>query len=347
MTRVGIVGIGFMGMVHYLSYQKTPGVQVVAICERNKRRRAGDWRSIKGNFGPAGEQMDLSGVRTFDNLDAMLAGDDIDLIDVTLPPSLHAEVSVKALNSGRHVFCEKPMSLSIDECQRMAAAAAEADRRLMIGHVMPYFPEFSWALRVIRSGEFGRLLGGSFKRVIADPSWLANYWDPEQVGGPMLDLHVHDAQFIRLVYGMPQAVQTSGRTRKGLPEYWHALFDYGSSGPTVHVVGGTINQQGRGFNHGFEIHLEGATLAFEFAVTGDKAEFLCPPTLFKSDGSIDHPELTGSDPMDSFAAEIADVVCSVRDGVNAEALDSRYAQDAIELCHRQAESLQRRTPISV
>ena len=61
MIQVGIVGLGFMGMIHYLTYRKIPGVRVAAICEVNERRLTGDWTDIKGNFGPAGEQMDLSG----------------------------------------------------------------------------------------------------------------------------------------------------------------------------------------------------------------------------------------------------------------------------------------------
>ena len=54
MIRVGIAGIGFMGMTHYLAYQKIRGVKVAALCEQDAKRLAGDWRSIKGNFGPAG-----------------------------------------------------------------------------------------------------------------------------------------------------------------------------------------------------------------------------------------------------------------------------------------------------
>ena len=61
MIQVGIVGLGFMGMIHYLTYRKLPGVRVAAICEVNERRLTGDWTDIKGNFGPAGEQMDLVG----------------------------------------------------------------------------------------------------------------------------------------------------------------------------------------------------------------------------------------------------------------------------------------------
>ena len=60
MINVGIAGIGFMGMIHYLAYQKIRGVKVRAICEQDPKRLAGDWRTIKGNFGPQGEMMDLS-----------------------------------------------------------------------------------------------------------------------------------------------------------------------------------------------------------------------------------------------------------------------------------------------
>src|SRR5262245_29271349 len=226
MIQVGIVGLGFMGMVHYLSYRKIPGVRVAAICEVNERRLAGDWTDIKGNFGPAGEQMDLSVVATFTRLDDMLQMADLDLIDVTLPPAMHADATVAALGAGKHVFCEKPMSLRLDECQRMTAAAEAASRRLYIGHVLPFFPEYAWALQTVRSGQYGALRGGAFRRVISDPTWLRNFWSAKEVGGPLFDLHVHDAHFIRLLFGMPESVITRGRTRNDLPEFWHTQFIY-------------------------------------------------------------------------------------------------------------------------
>ena len=88
MFHVGIVGIGFMGMIHYLAYQRLRGVKVHAICEQDPLRRGGDWRTIKGNFGPPGELMDLSGVAQYADLDAMLADPKLDLIDICLPTAL-------------------------------------------------------------------------------------------------------------------------------------------------------------------------------------------------------------------------------------------------------------------
>ena len=95
MTRVGIVGIGFMGMIHYLAYQRLRGVKVHAICELDPVRRGGDWRTIKGNFGPPGELMDLSGVAQYADLDAMLADPELDLVDICLPTALHAPAAIR------------------------------------------------------------------------------------------------------------------------------------------------------------------------------------------------------------------------------------------------------------
>ena len=343
MTQVGVVGLGFMGMVHYLSYQKLQGVNVVAICEQLAHRLQGDWTDIKGNFGPPGEKMDLSGVRTYSTIEEVLADPDIDLIDITLPPNMHAETAIKSLRAGKHVFCEKPMSLTTEDCQQMFSAATSNKMQLYVGHVLPFFPEYAWALEIVKSGEYGKVLGGSFKRVISDPSWLTNYWLADRIGGPMLDLHVHDAHFIRLLFGTPNTISTQGRIREGLAEYWNTQFDYGDK--AVHATSGTINQQGRPFLHGFEINLEQATIAFEFAVTADGAKYLCQPTLFDSSGKELHPELGDGDPMNAFAAELSEVVACVKAERSSELLNAELARDAVKLCEKQTESLHRNCPI--
>ncbi|MEQ8836603.1 MAG: Gfo/Idh/MocA family oxidoreductase, partial [Lacipirellulaceae bacterium] len=226
MKRVGIVGLGFMGMVHYLSYAKIRDAQVVALCDSNRDRLAGDWTGIQGNFGPPGQQMDLTGINVYESAEQLISDPQVDLVDITLPPALHADVAIKALKAGRDVFCEKPMAMSVEDCDRMAAAAKSHDRQLLIGHVLPFFPEYAWALQEIHSGKHGQLLGGSFKRVISDPAWLTHFWDAKAVGGPMLDLHVHDAHLIRLLFGEPQTVTTRGTTKNNLAKRWHSLFEF-------------------------------------------------------------------------------------------------------------------------
>ena len=177
MVRVGVAGIGFMGMIHYLSYQKVGNAKVAALCEMNEKRLTGDWTDIKGNFGPAGEMMDLSGIETYTDLDAMFANPEIDLVDICLPPAFHADAVVKALEAGKHVFCEKPMALDVESTQRMVAAAEATGKLLMIGHVLPLLPEYQFAVDAKRSGKYGNLLGGHFKRVISDPQWLPHFYD--------------------------------------------------------------------------------------------------------------------------------------------------------------------------
>ena len=347
MIRIGIAGLGFMGMVHYLTYEKLRGAKVVAICDENPKRLSGDWRDVRGNFGPPGERMDLSGVRTYASLDELLADGGVDLVDVTLPPALHADVTVKALAAEKHVFCEKPMALLPAACRRMTGAADGAGKQLLIGHVLPFFPEYSWALKTIRSGKFGSLRGGTFKRVIADPAWLPNYWQPDQVGGPMLDLAVHDAHFIRLVFGMPSRVTTRGTTRNGLAEYWHSLFDFENADVVVQSTSGVINQQGRAFNHGFEIHLQRATLAFEFAVIGGVGRYLCEPMVLDARGKARVIKLRGGDPLDAFRAELAEVVRSVAYNRPNEILSPDLARDAITLCEKQTASLIAGRPVRI
>src|SRR5436190_20608729 len=107
MVRIGIVGIGFMGMIHYLAARKLKDAQVTAICSRDEKKLAGDWTSIKGNFGPRGEMMDLSSLKKYRELDDLVNDPEIDLIDVCNPTHLHPEYAIKALESGKHVLVEK------------------------------------------------------------------------------------------------------------------------------------------------------------------------------------------------------------------------------------------------
>lgn len=346
MLNVGIAGTGFMGWIHYLAYRKTPGVKIAAICDKVPQRLAGDWRDIKGNFGPPGEQIDVSEMKTFTELDEMANCPDLDLIDVCLPPFLHADAAISALRGGKHVFCEKPMSLATGECDRMVEAARAAGRQLFIGHVLPFFPEYAHARQLIATGEYGRLLGGNFKRVISDPMWLRDFYDPQRVGGPMLDLHVHDAHFIRLLFGMPSEVTSQGRMRGEVVDYFDSLFHYADPSLVVRATSGVINQQGREFTHGFEIHLEKATLHFEFAGFKDGPE-LMPLKVLTADGQVVRPSLGDGNPVGGFEAEISEVVRCVQANQPSAILSGDLARDAIVLCHRQTESVRQRRTVKV
>jgi len=347
MIKVGIAGIGFMGMIHYLAYQTAKGVKLAALCEQDAKRVAGDWRTIKGNFGPQGTMMDLSGIRRYTNLAEMMADPDLDVIDICLPPAAHAAAAVAASKAGKHVFCEKPIALKLADAERMVKAAKQAGKQLLIGHVLPYFPAYTFAYETIASGKYGKLLGAYFKRMVAVPAWVPNWFDPNTFGGPMLDLHIHDAHFIRLTCGMPKAVQSIGRMHGEVVELFNTQFIYDDPELMVTATSGAINQQGRAFTNAYEIYLEKATLLFDFSTLGGEAVLSMPVSVLTADGKVKHPKLDGGDPTDSFLGEINEVVRSVRTGQPSKLLNGDLARDALVLCDRQTQSVRKQKKIAV
>ncbi|HET6880889.1 MAG TPA: Gfo/Idh/MocA family oxidoreductase [Pirellulales bacterium] len=343
MVHVGIVGVGFMGMIHYLAYKKIAGVKVAAICTRDKKKLAGDWRGIQGNFGPPGEVMDLGAIARYESWCDLLANPKIDLVDVCLPPKLHADVTVAALRAGKHVICEKPIALNAADAKRMVKAAEQSQRMLLIAHVLPFVPEFAFVRRAAISGKYGKLWGGHFKRIIADPQWLKDFYDPQGAGGPVIDLHIHDAHFIRLLWGMPRAVQSIGRRRGEMLEFVNTQFLYDDE-TLVTAASGVIQQQGRSFTHGFEVYFEKATMSYDSAVLDGQPVTGTPLTVLSSRGKVERPKLGETD---GFAAELSDAVKAIRTGRPSELLAGELALDALILCQKETESALKRRSIKV
>jgi len=334
LVRVGLVGIGFMGMIHYLAWQKVKGATVTAINTRDAKRLAGDWRGIKGNFGPPGKKMDLKGVKRYAQLGELLADPVIDVVDLCLPPHLHADAAEAAFRAGKHVLVEKPIALWTTEADRMLRAAQKAKRQLLVAHVLPFFPEYTWAYQAITSGKYGKLKGGMFKRIISDPTWIPDFYDPAKVGGPVVDLHIHDAHFIRLLCGMPKAVSARGHMRGSVVEFMTVDFVFPDRSLTISAQSGVIAQQGRPFTHGFEIHLEKATLVYDLAGIGKAGGV--PLTLLGADGKATQPKLPAGD---AFEAELAAAAQAIATGEPSPLLSGRLAADALTICHRETESV--------
>ncbi|HEX4148693.1 MAG TPA: Gfo/Idh/MocA family oxidoreductase [Pirellulales bacterium] len=343
MLRVGIVGIGFMGMMHYLAWQKVRGARVAAICTRDAKKLAGDWRDIRGNFGPPGSLMELGDVARYADWEALVADPRIDLVDICLPPALHAEVAIAAVKAGKHVLVEKPIALEPAAGRKMVQAAERAGKQLMIAHVLPFFPEYAYARKLIASGKYGKLLGGYFKRIVAEPSWMKDFFDPRTVGGPVVDLHIHDAHFIRLVCGMPRAVFSVGRMRGEVAELFTTQFLYADN-LAVTAASGVIPQQGRSFTHAFEIYLERATLLFDSAVIGGESVVSVPLTVLASQGKVLRPQLGAAD---AFVVEMAEAARAVRSGQPSPLLAGQLALDALVLCQKQTQSVRSGKPVAI
>jgi predicted dehydrogenase len=339
MVRIGIVGIGFMGMIHYLAARRVEGAQVVALCSRDQKKLAGDWTGIQGNFGPRGTQMDLSGLSLYDDFAAMLADPQIDLIDLCVPNDLHGRMAIQALKAGKPVLVEKPIALTVEEADAMLAAAQEAGRPLMVAHVLPFIPEFAFAREAIESGRYGALRAAHFTRVISRPDWSNEIADVSKSGGPAIDLHIHDTHFIGLLCGVPRAVHSRGVVENGA--VIHLTTQYLFDGPDLAVscVSGALSQNGRPFTHGFELYLDRATIAFEFANLAGQGHVAMPLTVILPDGTIERPELGAGDPVDGFVRELTVAAEAVAAGRTAPQLAGDLARQALALCLAEVDSV--------
>lgn len=339
MARIGIVGIGFMGMIHYLAAQKVAGSQVVAVCSRDRKKLAGDWTSIQGNFGPRGQQMDLSGLSRYENFADLLADPQVNLVDLCVPNDQHADLAIQALEAGKHVLVEKPIALTTSDADKMVAAAKASGKLLMVAHVLPFFPEFAFAAEAVKSGRYGKLQAAHFTRVISKPDWSSGIADSDRSGGPAIDLHIHDTHFVGLVCGVPKAVHSRGIVDRGAVVHVSTQYLYDDQGLVVTAESGALSQSGRPFKHGFEIYLERATIAFEFANLAGTGHVATPLSVILPDGTVEHPTLGSGDPIDAFVSELTLATRAADTGVEEPALAGGLARQALVLCHAEMESV--------
>ncbi len=338
MIGIGIVGIGFMGVTHFRAIDNVRGARVTAICTRDRRKLKGDWRKIQGNFGGSGGRQDVSKLACYEDIEALLADPKVDLVDLCLPTNMHVEWTMRALAAGKHVLLEKPIALAMKDADRLVAEAGKRKLRFMVAHVLRYFPEFRLVKELVTAAEYGPVLAAHFKRIISQPSW----WDPKDLlrtGGPAIDLHIHDTDFIQYVFGMPTAVSSSGLTRRaGVVEQLNTHYHFARSSMAISAEAGWLSHQGCPFEHGYDVYFEHALLKFN-------SSWGQPPVLLTSDGRTRKPRLAR---QDGFAAEIQEAVDAVAEGRDSAVLSATSARDSLLLCLKEIQSVKgkgRRVPI--
>lgn len=330
MVRIGIIGIGFMGKTHWDAAQNIDGGAVTAICTRSEKKLSGDWSDIQGNFGGRGGQVDLSDIKKYRSVDEILADPDIDLVDICLPTALHKQVTVAAFEAGKHVLLEKPIAVQLSDADDMVAAADASGRKFFVGQVLRFWPEFDYIKRALVSGEHGALTGANFKRIISSPSWgedwLANL---PQSGGPGIDLHIHDSDFINYLLGVPDSVYSSGILIDGKhAQYIATHYAYEELGVTITAQSGAVGQGGRSFEHGFDVYFENAVVQYN-------STWGSPLCVVTADG-VDEPTLSTED---GFAREIQYAVETIASDGEPTLLSGQSARDSLELCWREVESI--------
>ncbi len=228
MIRVGILGLGFIGQQHFAVWQDVEGAQVVAVADKEVERVAERAAAIGGNIGEQVE-LDLSGVARYTSLEALLEAGGIDVVDVCLPTFLHADATCQALAAGYHVICEKPMALNVEDCDRMIQAAEEAGKLLFIAQCIRFWPEYEVLAKMVEGGKLGRLRSLKFTRLSPRPTWSESSWiiKADLSGGALLDLHIHDVDFILSLLGMPPAVfAVCANIAPGAPKVDHVVAQY-------------------------------------------------------------------------------------------------------------------------
>ncbi len=264
MLKVGIIGMGFMGQMHFRCWNATPGAQVVAVCDIDPARFSAQ-SGTAGNIGGTEGALDFSTVACFTDAAEMFAKTQLDAVSITLPTYLHAGYTVMALEAGVNVLCEKPMSLDPDECDRMALAAWESGKQLQIGHCIRFWPVYAHAKKYIDGGSYGRVLAATFQRLSSTPTWSWQNWlmDGSKSGGAIMDMHIHDADFVQYVFGFPESVFTRA-ARGPSGEFDHVVTSYlYGDGKVVTAEGGWAMAPGFGFQMSFHIVMEQATLVFD------------------------------------------------------------------------------------
>ena len=348
MVRIGIIGIGFMGMIHYYGIRKVSGAEVTAICTRDPKKLDGDWTSIQGNFGPRGSIEDLSHLQKYNRIEDLLADPDIDLVDICLPVQLHREVSIAALEAGKHVLVEKPISIRLNDAAEMVEVGKASGRHFMVAHVLPFFAEFAYAKNALENGDYGQLLAAHFKRVTSKPKKAYDLEELERSGGPGIDLHIHDTHFVQLLCGVPDAVFSRGILAAGnFVESLTTQYIYNDRDLSISCSSGGMSQSGRAFSHGFEIYLEKATLLYEFATLGGQAVTSIPLTLLTETGEVQQVDLGERGPIDAFTDEIQYAIDAIKGGYEPTTLSAVGARDALALCYKEAESVKTGQIVSV
>jgi predicted dehydrogenase len=192
---------------------------------------------------------------------ALLADQEIQAVIIALPPFLHRDSVMHAIQAGKHVFLEKPMALDSASCNQMNTAAQKAGLSLMVGHVLRYFEPFRTITRWAQSGRLGKPLHGDIWRVEHDYLRLAQWKGMRSLsGGYLFEVGAHELDWLRCLFGEP--TNTQAVIQKQWPaeheiEDMVSLQIQFSSGAVGTYLGGT------GFpltEYGFCLRFERATL---------------------------------------------------------------------------------------
>ncbi|WP_169082359.1 Gfo/Idh/MocA family protein [Paenibacillus sp. PL91] len=191
--KVVVLGCGGLGQIHANIYSKLEGVELTGVCDLQTE--------LADNISAQ------TGAPAFYSFEHMLENAEFDAISITLPSYLHKEYTLLAAKARKHVICEKPIALSLEDADEMINGCKTNGVRLFIGHVVRFFPEYASLKESLDSGAIGRACVSHASRVGPHPGdakpW---YKDHERSGGVIVDLMIHDLDFLRWTMGEVKSV---------------------------------------------------------------------------------------------------------------------------------------------
>jgi predicted dehydrogenase len=332
MINVGIVGLGFMAAAHIKAYRQLADARIAALCNPSGRHLDGDFSGVAGNVGDnAPVKLDMSQVKAFQNYAEMLADPAIQLIDVCAPTLAHTELAVAALEAGKHVLCEKPLARTSTQARQIVEAASRSKSFFMPAMCMRFWPEWAWLKKTIDEKTFGKVLGARFRRVAQPPGWgHQHFLHGEKSGGALLDLHIHDVDFVQYCFGRPRSVYATGYNKfSGAIDHVVAQYQV-ASGAAVHAEGAWAMTEGFGFSMTYTVNFENATADFDIARGADALK------LFEKGNE---PRTIQCEGGDGYVGELKHLLEAIRAGCPPTVVTAPDGQSAIEICEAEERSI--------
>lgn len=212
------LGVALVGLGSYSEYQLAPALQETQYCQLTGIVTGTPAKATKW-----AEKYDLpkQNIYNYDNFDTIADNDEIDIVYVVLPNAMHAEFSIRAAQAGKHVICEKPMAVSVEECDAIMDACKAAGVKLSVGyrlHAEPYTQEVR---RMVKEKTFGEV-----KYVSADAAYLSRgnpgQWRLDKAlsgGGALMNMGVYSIQ--SAIYGSGQnPISVTAQEFSTRPEYF-------------------------------------------------------------------------------------------------------------------------------
>jgi xylose dehydrogenase (NAD/NADP) len=242
--------------------------------------------------------------RALGSYQALLDDPGIDAVYISLPNSLHAEWTVRAAQAGKHVLCEKPLALSVADCDRLQAAAEAAGVVVAEAIMYLYHPLLGEARRLARDGALGEVTfaRGSFSFILDRPENVR--WKPELGGGALWDVGIYPISFCRWILGEPDRVFA-----------WQTLTGGGVDAATagvLHFPGGEMAAFDCSFRQAFRTQVEVA--GSEATLTIDRPFLIRPDSRMIVRDNQDHEREIGDVRPDPYQCEVEAVAAAVLDG---------------------------------